>query len=956
MANILSKYRSLSRPTLSKSTGTYSSFAKQQVSAEDKIIDNQYENGNLSPEAYLSALNVRSQRQGTTPVQQVNLSEKIKTVQEKVNDSTVANQYQAGKLTTDQVLQYEQNKLSGMSATGGAPYIQQQQKVQQLIDKSEKEKRAAYRTSEMLRLSQLPDDASATAWEKAKVFTELSHQARLDGDIQQADQLQTQAYNSTNAAKKADINDQITQTRLSLSELPGEGLGVPTSDGGQARTTGSGLVQGGGTGGGGNASNAPSSVTTGFSGVTNSAVNNAMKSLDRQYKSYEKTAASINETNTLISKYQEIIPNASGDQKTQLTLALNNLLESKRQKENSLAITESGITDQVTRIQELQQKAAITQFSQDVRKNDQQFSRAETDLETAFAKGEINKEEYIQKGVALAATKAQFYSQSSDVFNQYGNDAQAQTFLDKSSSVEEIHKNLIGVAQNLDDYEPIAADPGGKVTNLLGKSIQPGEVALTNVRALKDSGDFNVNFTEDNGVFKRIYYPGQKAAVGDGYVSKATVEELSKNATSPDQVPYVYGGFTGIGPKTGKVEKQPLVKTSNGQFVTPSKLENMKSTANASLDQVLNKTNATQQLINQTKEKISSPIKQPSFLDRVLNPLGNPTQDNKQNIISSAISGVGSKAKDVFNNAVSGAKGVLGGLKDNISSAWGNVSLPPLVKKAYATYDNVSEDQLKQWAKRAEQETGINADLIIAQYKLESGNGASAPGNNYFGIKGNGSAGSQTLWTTENINGKNVKVKAKFAKYATPEDSFIAHARLLSLDPRYNDVKIASASGDLNKVADAIGNSPYATDPNYGNKIRQLLGLKVNQPVVNSVETNIAPANRSIPTTTIQTSSTPRSSSSMAVQGPATTNFNPTPAFTPKAPNMIVPQIQPKNIGQALTNLATNIKSAPIVQKVQSYVAPVIQKVQQAAAPVTNFVSNAVNTVKNTLSNLFKRK
>ena len=61
-------------------------------------------------------------------------------------------------------------------------------------------------------------------------------------------------------------------------------------------------------------------------------------------------------------------------------------------------------------------------------------------LKLLFAKGEITKEEYIEKGMGLAATKAMFYSQSSDVFNQYGNDGSAQSFLDKAAQMEEVHK------------------------------------------------------------------------------------------------------------------------------------------------------------------------------------------------------------------------------------------------------------------------------------------------------------------------------------------------------------------------------------------------------------------------------------------------------------------------------------------------------------------------------------
>ena len=48
------------------------------------------------------------------------------------------------------------------------------------------------------------------------------------------------------------------------------------------------------------------------------------------------------------------------------------------------------------------------------------------------------------------------------------------------------------------------------------------------MQRLKDSGDFDVNYVKDGGVYKRVYYPGQESLVGDGYVSKAVAQELSK--------------------------------------------------------------------------------------------------------------------------------------------------------------------------------------------------------------------------------------------------------------------------------------------------------------------------------------------------------------------------------------------------------------------------------------------
>lgn len=991
--DLLSRFRSLSRPSLSSggSSSTYSSYAKKQQSAEDAIIDNQYESGLLSPESYLGSLQARTVRTGNTPLTNVNLQEKIVKVQEKVQDAKVSQGYASGVYDTGTVLQYEQDKLAKMTAPGSAAYITQQQKIQGLMDKAEKERRSATRTSELLRISQLPDDSSATLWEKARLYQSLSDQARLDGDVSQADQLLTQANNAQSSAKKADVNDIITGARLSVSETPGAGLGVPSSSDGASLLAGSGSgTQGGGvTADGGPqsataGSTASSAVTTGYSGVSNSAVQNAMKALDRGYQTYERLVQQKQDKQTLISKYREAIGQAEGDQKTQLTIQLNNLIESDRQLDNQLAVTEQGINDTAVRIQEAQAKAAAGAFSQEVRKNNQIATKIENDLETAFAKGEIGKEEYIAKGVALAQMKTQFYSDSSDVFSQYGNDSSAESYLEKAQQMEEIHQNLITVGTNLDSYEPIATDPGGKITNLFGKQLQPGEIALTNVQKLKDSGDFDVNYTQDGGVYRRVYYPGQKDLVGDGYISKTVAEELSKNATDPSLAPFVYkDNKPEIGPSTGRVEKVPLMKASNGTWMTEGNYKAKKENANASLDQVLKQTGSTQQLIKDTKAGVTAGPKLPSLdsASRLFENLYNSPKPEKGNVITSAISNIASGAKNLFDKAVSGSKDLLSKgksfLSDAVSGNKSGIQLPSIVKKAYATYDDTTPDQIRKWAERAEAETGVSADLIIAQYKLESGSGASAPGNNYFGMKGQGTAGTQKLLTTENVNGKNVKVYQNFAKYATPEDSFIAHAKLLSTDPRYAGVLAASKTGDKAAVAKAIGDSPYATDPSYGEKILQIMGVGK----AFAAEPEVVPASVNGYAPPVKTGAW-LSDSSTTPGGTQVTNstrvtpkvvapVNNVPAFIPPvqrlSPDLGAPQgsggssAQPsssQSFGNMISNTVKNI--GPAFQEIKSYVAPKIQAVQQAAAPAvqkaSSFVSNVVNNVKNTISSWFKKK
>lgn len=118
-------------------------------------------------------------------------------------------------------------------------------------------------------------------------------------------------------------------------------------------------------------------------------------------------------------------------------------------------------------------------------------------------------------------------------------------------------------------------------------------------------------------------------------------------------------------------------------------------------------------------------------------------------------------------------------------------------------------------------ESGIPASLTIAQAILESNWGTSrlaVQGNNLFGLKGTGPAGSLILPTTEYRSGKAVVVNAAFRKYRSWAESITDHARLLSA-PRY-----AGAIGKTGpEAARAVAAAGYATDPQYANKLIQLM-------------------------------------------------------------------------------------------------------------------------------------
>ena len=150
-------------------------------------------------------------------------------------------------------------------------------------------------------------------------------------------------------------------------------------------------------------------------------------------------------------------------------------------------------------------------------------------------------------------------------------------------------------------------------------------------------------------------------------------------------------------------------------------------------------------------------------------------------------------------------------------------------------------------AQSVERETGIPAVAILAQAALESGWGGSVIGNNFFGIKfKKGDPGFRRFLTTEysddrfKFRGQDVKevrldrttgkyvfkIYQYFAEYPTPEAGFKAHTRLL-LSDRYKHALRWKHSPKRFLIA--VWRAGYATDPNYGKKICQMVDSVVRR-------------------------------------------------------------------------------------------------------------------------------
>jgi flagellum-specific peptidoglycan hydrolase FlgJ len=134
-------------------------------------------------------------------------------------------------------------------------------------------------------------------------------------------------------------------------------------------------------------------------------------------------------------------------------------------------------------------------------------------------------------------------------------------------------------------------------------------------------------------------------------------------------------------------------------------------------------------------------------------------------------------------------------------------------------------------AQAAQRAYGVPASITIAQAILESSNshgwGQSTLAtlcNNYFGIKAGAHAAPgeyREFPTTEFVQGSLVQTLAKFAKYSTPEASFLAHARLLALAPRYQPCM--AVRKDPAEFAERLQSCGYSTNPNYAADLMRLV-------------------------------------------------------------------------------------------------------------------------------------
>jgi flagellum-specific peptidoglycan hydrolase FlgJ len=135
-------------------------------------------------------------------------------------------------------------------------------------------------------------------------------------------------------------------------------------------------------------------------------------------------------------------------------------------------------------------------------------------------------------------------------------------------------------------------------------------------------------------------------------------------------------------------------------------------------------------------------------------------------------------------------------------------------------------NEVARIAVRLEQQTACPAQLLIAQWAIESKWGEKPVGHaNYFGVK---RAARHTQWCTvttrEVVNGKSVIENLEFADYDSLADSCRDYAWLITQGAPYHAAWARNqADRDLHTLIVAVAGT-YATDPNYARLCTTIAG------------------------------------------------------------------------------------------------------------------------------------
>lgn len=153
---------------------------------------------------------------------------------------------------------------------------------------------------------------------------------------------------------------------------------------------------------------------------------------------------------------------------------------------------------------------------------------------------------------------------------------------------------------------------------------------------------------------------------------------------------------------------------------------------------------------------------------------------------------------------------------------------------------------LKPHAERAAAELDIQPDVLLAQVALETGWGKhvihaedGSNSHNLFNIKADQRWQGERIQvsTLEYRQGVAQQERADFRRYDNYAQSFSDYVEFVKTSPRYQQA--LEAGSDSASYAEELQRAGYATDPDYANKIKQLLNA---DPVRMALEESLASA------------------------------------------------------------------------------------------------------------------
>lgn len=123
-------------------------------------------------------------------------------------------------------------------------------------------------------------------------------------------------------------------------------------------------------------------------------------------------------------------------------------------------------------------------------------------------------------------------------------------------------------------------------------------------------------------------------------------------------------------------------------------------------------------------------------------------------------------------------------------------------------------------AHKAYTKYNILASVTLAQWAVESGYGKHSPGNNPFGMKATTKQSGADYASNEVIDGKVITQVSKFRVFASIDEAFDAHGKLLATGKPYIGCNIYR---DDYHMYCAVMGKIYATDPEYSRKLINII-------------------------------------------------------------------------------------------------------------------------------------